>query len=120
MESIELANLSRELIEGKKGIDIVLLDISNVSSFADYFVNATATNIRQLSTIMDEVEKGLSAAGNAPRGIEGRPESGWVLIDAGDVIVNLFLETERDKYQIEKIWKDAWSENRHDGKTDEI
>jgi len=107
MESTELAKLSQDLIEGKKGNDVVLLNISEMSSFADYFVNATATNIRQLATIMDEVEKGLTAAGDPPRGIEGRPESGWVLIDAGDVIVNLFLEAEREKYQIEKIWKDA-------------
>jgi ribosome-associated protein len=60
-----------------------------------------------LSTIRDEVDDVLAARGLAVRGAEGRPESGWVLVDCGDVIVNIFLAEQREKYQIEKIWGDA-------------
>ncbi|MDR1495878.1 MAG: ribosome silencing factor [Clostridiales Family XIII bacterium] len=102
--------LARELaraIDDKKGRDIVILDISGQSSFADCFVNATATNTRMLATLSEEVGDILSRKGFDIRGVEGRPESGWVLVDCGDVIVNLFLAEQREKYQIEKIWGDA-------------
>jgi ribosome-associated protein len=106
-ESLELARRVRGIIEDKKGLDVVLLDISKQSSFADFFVNATATNIRQLKTIEDDLGNELAKEGRPPRSTEGRPETGWILVDCGDVIVNLFLQAERDTYQIEKIWNDA-------------
>jgi ribosome-associated protein len=106
-DSLVLAKRLRDIIEDKKGVDVIILDISRMSSFADFFVNATATNTRMLSTLVDEVGKGIELTGTLPRGIEGRAETGWVLVDGGDVIVNLFLAAERDKYQIEKIWADA-------------
>lgn len=112
-KSKDFAEKARKLIEDKKGIDVVLLDISKLSSFADYFVIATAGNIRQLITLKEELEKGLadeSTGSEYLRGTEGKAESGWLLIDAGDVIINLFLEAEREKYQLEKIWRDAGKE----------
>jgi ribosome-associated protein len=84
-----------------------VLDISGQSSFADCFVNVTASNTRMLATIRDEVEDVLEERGSGIKGAEGRPESGWILVDCGDVIVNLFLAEQREKYQIEKIWGDA-------------
>jgi ribosome-associated protein len=106
-ESLELARRVRGIIEDKKGQDVVVLDISKQSSFADFFVNATATNTRQLKTIEDDLGNELAKEGRPPRSTEGRPETGWILVDCGDVIVNLFLQAERDTYQIEKIWSDA-------------
>jgi ribosome-associated protein len=96
-----------EAIADKKGHDIIAIDISKQSSFADYFVNATAGNSRMLATLQDEVEKRLYTVGLIPRGIEGKASSGWVLMDFGDIIVNLFLEEQRNTYQIEKIWSDG-------------
>jgi ribosome-associated protein len=106
-ESLSLARRVREIIEDKKGLDVVLLDISKQSSFADFFVNATATNTRQLKTIEDDLGNELAKEGRPPRSSEGRPDTGWILVDCGDVIVNLFLEAERGTYQIEKIWSDG-------------
>jgi ribosome-associated protein len=96
-----------DAISDKQGRDVVVIDISAQSSFADYFVNATATNIRMLATLRDEVESRLASSDMLPRGIEGKEASGWVLMDYGDIIVNLFLEDQRNTYQIEKIWSDG-------------
>jgi ribosome-associated protein len=60
-----------------------------------------------LSGLQDELEKRLSTVGVTPRGVEGKPSSGWVLMDFGDIIVNLFLEEQRNTYQLEKIWSDG-------------
>jgi ribosome silencing factor RsfS/YbeB/iojap len=106
-QSRALALALAKAASDKKGRDIVVLDISGKSSFADFFVNATAANTRMLSTIRDEVEDVLAERGLGVKGAEGKPESGWVLVDCGDVIVNLFLAEQREKYQIEKIWRDA-------------
>jgi ribosome-associated protein len=105
--SIEVARGIAKAIDDKRGRDIVILDISGQSSFADCFVNATATNTRMLATIEDEIGDVLERYGLETKGTEGRPDSGWILVDGGDVIVNIFLEEQRAKYQIEKIWNDA-------------
>jgi ribosome silencing factor RsfS/YbeB/iojap len=106
-KSVELALALAKAIDDKKGRDIVILDISEHSSFADCFVNATASNARMLVSIKDEVDRAMTERGLEIRRSEGRPDSGWILIDCGDVIVNIFLEEQRGKYQIEKIWSDA-------------
>jgi ribosome-associated protein len=105
--SLALARRVADVIDDKRGRDIVILDISRQSSFADFFVNATATNTRMLATIQNEIEDALAGDGTEIRGKEGRPETGWILVDCGDVVVNLFLEEQRGKYNIEKIWSDA-------------
>jgi ribosome-associated protein len=105
--SLAIARRIAEIIDDKMGRDIVILDISRQSSFADFFVNTTAANTRMLATIKDEIDNELEKCGFAVKGTEGKPETGWVLVDCGDVIVNLFLEEQREKYQIEKIWSDA-------------
>lgn len=96
-----------KVIDDKKGTDIVIIDISELSSFADYFINTTAGNIRQLETIADEVHKKLLESNMDVKNIEGKASSGWILLDAGDIIINIFGKDERDKYQIEKIWSDG-------------
>ncbi|MDR0875364.1 MAG: ribosome silencing factor [Clostridiales Family XIII bacterium] len=107
MNNHELAALAGETISAKKGEDIILIDIAQQSSFADYFVNATATNERQLKALTEDVEEKLAEAGVLPKNIEGAPSSGWILMDYGDVIVNVFLPEQRDTYRIEKIWADS-------------
>ncbi|MDR3294879.1 MAG: ribosome silencing factor [Clostridiales Family XIII bacterium] len=103
----ETALLAANAISQKKGLDIVVLDIGEKSSFADYFVIASGNTERQVGGLVDEVDTQLEKAGILPDHIEGKPDSGWVLMDYGDVIVNVFTKEKRDLYQIEKIWGDG-------------
>jgi ribosome-associated protein len=105
--NLDLAVKTGGILSAKKGEDIRVIDISEQSSFADFFVNATALNERQLSALADEVEGQLSKEGILPKNVEGRPNSGWLLMDYGDMIVNVFLPQQREMYQIEKIWSDG-------------
>ncbi|HZP56495.1 MAG TPA: ribosome silencing factor [Dehalococcoidia bacterium] len=80
------------------------MDISKVSSFTDYFVLATADNPRQMNALIDSLQTDLRADGVRPLRTEGAPDSGWVLIDFGDVIVHLFAPEERAYYNLEGLW----------------
>ena len=107
MENRELAIKTGEALSAKKAEDVLVLGIAEQSSFADFFVNATAMNERQLSALSDEVEGMLAKHGVLPKHIEGQPPSGWILMDYGDIVVNLFLPQQREMYQLEKIWGDG-------------
>ena len=109
MESKEVAQIIGNLLNSKKARDIVLIDIAEKSSFADYFVNATGGSERQLGALADDVEDKFAEIGITPQSKDGRPDTGWILVDGGDVIVNLFTEATRDKYTLEKIWSDCES-----------
>jgi len=85
----------------------LLLDIREVASFADYFVIASAPSVRQTSAILEAVDEALSAEKIRPMGREGQPESGWVLLDYGDVIMHLFAPDERSYYDLEGLWSTA-------------
>ncbi|MDR0885794.1 MAG: ribosome silencing factor [Clostridiales Family XIII bacterium] len=105
---LELAKKIKDIIDDKKGEDITIIDISEKSGFADFFVNATATNERMLDAIIGEIDKKLHAEHDLlPKGIEGRPSSGWLLMDYGDIIINIFLPEQRQTYNIDKIWSDG-------------
>ncbi|MGP1442081.1 MAG: bis(5'-nucleosyl)-tetraphosphatase (symmetrical) YqeK [Anaerovoracaceae bacterium] len=95
------------IIDNKKGNDIAVIDISKASAFADYFVIATGGSERQLNAISDECEDRAERVGRGVRNIEGRNGSGWVLMDFGDVVVNIFTEEKRSRYDLEKIWSDC-------------
>lgn len=109
MESKEIAEIIANMLNDKKARDIVMIDIAEKSSFADYFVNATAGSDRQLGALADDVEDKLYEVGITPKSKDGRPDTGWILVDGGDVIVNLFTAQTRDKYTLEKIWSDCES-----------
>ncbi|MDR2771289.1 MAG: ribosome silencing factor [Clostridiales Family XIII bacterium] len=107
MDSKQLALGAAGVLRQKKGIDIVILDIAEKSSFADFLVIVSGNSVRQVGGLADDVETGLAGADAALRHIEGKPESGWVLLDYGDVIVNVFTKEQRDLYRIEQIWGDG-------------
>ena len=109
MESKEVAQTIAEVLSKKKARDIIMIDIAEKSSFADYFVNATGGSERQLGALADDVEDKFAEFGITPKSKDGRPDTGWILVDGGDVIVNLFTEATRDKYTLEKIWSDCES-----------
>ena len=88
--------------------DILLLDIREAASFADYFVLATAGSDRQLKAILDEIDQRIGKGEQLrPIGREGQPASGWVLLDYGDVIAHVFGPEERAFYDLESLWHTA-------------
>ena len=107
MNNKELAIYAAKVLDEKKAQDITVLDISLKSGFADYFVIATAGSLRQLGSLSDEVDDKLAQQEVFAKHIEGKGDSGWVLMDYGDVIVNLFTVEQREHYSIEKIWGDC-------------
>src|SRR3954465_12792938 len=99
---LDLARKIVELAEDKKAADIVLLDLGELTTLADYFVIASGGSERQLGAIADGISAGLPDQGEKPIGREGTPDSHWVLLDFGAVIVHIFTPPERDFYQLEK------------------
>lgn len=87
--------------------DTIVLDISERSSFADFFVICSGENERQLRAIAGTVQDALSDEGVFPRRTEGDPLSGWVVIDYGDVVVHVFEADQRTFYQLEDLWADS-------------
>jgi ribosome-associated protein len=85
----------------------LLLDISRVASFADYFVIGSAGSDRQLQAMLESVDEGLSGDGVSTYGREGEVGSGWVLLDYGDVIVHIMGREEREYYDLEGLWSGA-------------
>lgn len=105
--SREMARLACLALDEKKGRDIKVIDIHEVSVLGDYFIIASGTNQNQVQAMVDSVEEQLGKAGHAPRQIEGTKNSSWVLMDYGDVIVHVFDEENRLFYDLERIWRDG-------------
>ncbi len=91
----------------KRAIDVVVLDVRGVSGVADYFLLCSGRSTTHLVTITDAVRAELKREGVRPRHTEGVPESGWVLLDYGTVLVHVFLEDTRAYYALERLWGDA-------------
>lgn len=104
---LDVARRIVELAEDKKAADIVLLDLAELTTLADYFVICSGGSERQLGAIADGILEGLRADGVRPVGREGTAESHWVLLDFGSVIVHVFTPPERDYYQLERHWSQA-------------
>jgi ribosome-associated protein len=105
--SLEIARRIVELAEDKKAADIVLLDLSGLTTIADYFVIASGGSDRQLDAIADGIVSGMRDEKVRPFGREGTAASHWVLVDFGSVIVHVFTPPERDFYQLERHWSEA-------------
>lgn len=106
-EATELAHTMVDLISDRQGSDIILLDLRTVSLLADYFILASADNRRQMRAIVDAVQEGLGKRGIKGGQIEGTPESGWIVLDQGSVVVHLFDPEARNFYKLEQLWKNA-------------
>jgi ribosome-associated protein len=97
-----------DLVSDKLASDIILLDIRGVSLIADYFVICTAGSERQTSAILKDLsDKLLEEFGRKPLHTEGKGDSGWVLLDYGDVIVHIFSPAQRRFYNLEQLWATA-------------
>ena len=96
-----------EAASDKQASDVVLLDTRGICSFADYFVICSGESTRQLKTIYEEVEHAMKREGVLPHHHEGTLDSGWLLIDFGDVIVHIFAAFEREFYNLDELWSKA-------------
>ncbi|MBI4339087.1 MAG: ribosome silencing factor [Chloroflexi bacterium] len=104
MESLQYARKIVDAASDKQATDILLLDIRNVGTFADFFVIMTADNRRQMNALQEDLVDTVEKAGATLHHQEGTAESGWVLLDFGDVIVHLFAPQERAYYRLEDLW----------------
>ncbi len=103
----DIARRIVDLLADRQAEDIVLLDVRRVAVFTDYFVIASAENPRQMRALVDTLEKDLRRDGVRSSHREGDSDSGWVLIDYGDVIVHLFSPDRREYYGLEELWQAA-------------
>jgi ribosome-associated protein len=93
--------------EDKQAREIRVLDLRDVTSFADYFVVCNGSNPRQNQAISDEIEIRLKKLGQYPLSIEGYDNAEWILLDYGDFLVHVFGEKSRAYYDLERLWRDA-------------
>ncbi len=93
--------------ESRKASDLTVLDLREVTSFADYFVICTGSNPRQIQAIADEVTLRLKELGERAINMEGYESAEWILLDYGDFIVHVFSEKAREYYDLERLWRKA-------------
>jgi ribosome-associated protein len=107
IEATTLARRAVEIAEDKLASDIVMLDLQKLNSIADYFVICSGESDRQLKAILDAIDEGIGREfGRKPR-VEGTADTGWVLLDYGDVVVHIFSMALRDYYRLERLWSKA-------------
>lgn len=107
LNSNELAHTILDVVANKKAANVLMLDMQNVTFLADYYILCDGSSKRQIDAITDDLLEKLKKAGTQSAVIEGRSESGWVLVDFGSVIVHVFSPEKRNYYQLEDLWKDA-------------
>ncbi len=105
MSKQELSHAIVDLLEEKKGEDIVLLDLRGITDFCDYFVICTGTSDRMLDALSDDLVRKIRTTHHVKGNQEGLPRDGWLLIDYGYVIVHLFSPDQRDYYALEELWE---------------
>ena len=106
-QSKEMAIIAFAALEEKKAEDIKVLDISEVSVLADYFIIANGTNKNQVQALVDNVQEQLHKAGYESKQVEGYQTGNWILLDYGDVIIHIFSKEDRLFYDLERIWRDG-------------
>lgn len=107
MNSREYAVTAAKALDQKHAEDVLVIDVGEKSSFADYLILASGSNERLIAALTDDVEDQLAKEDLLVRSIEGTKESGWILMDYGDMIINVLTKDMREKYNIEKVWADC-------------
>ncbi len=102
----ELLKLIQDALEDRKAKDIRVLDVEHRSDFADYFIIATGTSARHVSSIADYVYEKVKHSGTQPAGIEGAKTSDWILIDLQAVVIHVMRSETRAFYNLEELWTD--------------
>lgn len=111
METKDIAQKIAAAANDKKAKDILLLNMEGLSPVTDFYVICSAGNSTLVKAIADNIENKLAEAGVHPTHKEGYADARWVLLDYGDVVAHVFLEEERDFYNLEQLWVDAPSES---------
>lgn len=106
-ESNKMVKLAYEALDSKKGEDIKIIEIGEITSIADYFIIANGTNPSQVDALVSAVDETLARAGYEPKRVEGIRSAGWILMDYGDIVVHVFSKEDRLFYNLERIWKDG-------------
>jgi ribosome-associated protein len=114
METKEMVARIYDALDDKKAQDIQIIDITEISGFADYFIVASASNQSQLVAMQDAVDEAMYTNDVHAKSIEGNRNSTWILMDYEDVIVHLFSQEDRLFYNLERIWQDGKSVSRSD------
>ena len=107
MTSKELTKLAVAALEDRKAEDVTVIDISEISPIADYFIIANGTNQNQLQAMRDAADEALYKAGVNVQQIEGNQSSTWILMDYGDIIIHIFSKEDRLFYDLERTWRDG-------------
>jgi ribosome-associated protein len=108
LESDTLARRIVDIASDKQATDVVMLSLRDASLIADYFIICSAGSDRQIKAIADQITDTLAKEEKVkPRHKEGQADSGWMLLDYGDVIVHIFSEEAREFYRLEKVWPQA-------------
>lgn len=105
--SNEIARLIYKAMDDKKAENISIIDISEISTIADYFVICSSANASQTDAITDNIIETLGKAGHTTKRIEGHQRSTWILMDYGDVIAHIFSREDRAFYDLDRIWRDG-------------
>ncbi len=104
---MQFARHAVAVAEDKQAHDIVLLDLRDLTTVADYFVICTAESERQIRAVVNALDEELTKVGAKNPRVEGTSETGWVLLDFSDVIIHVFSPEQREFYRLERLWKQA-------------
>lgn len=105
--ALALADRICELLSDKKAVDILKIDVGELTIIADYFIICSGLNVIQVKTLCDHIDESLGKEGINPSRIEGKAEGRWVVLDYGSVIVHIFHDQERLFYHLEKLWSNG-------------
>ena len=104
---MDALKIALKAADDKKAYDLLALDISEIATFANYFLFCTGDSSRQIQAIADEIEKQLKAVGMRSSHIEGYQNSEWILMDYFDLVVHIFSKEARAFYDLERLWRDG-------------
>lgn len=107
MDSKQITKIAFDALEDKKGVNIKVIDITEISILADYFIIVGGTNENQVKALVDNVEEELAKVDVIPKQIEGYNNANWILMDYQDVIIHIFNEEDRLFFDLERIWSDG-------------
>ncbi len=107
LETTEIARKIMDAALNRHASDILLLDVRDACNFTDYFVLCNGESERQLKAICDEIDEVLSVEKISPRRHQGRVDSGWIILDLGDIVVHIFTPEQREYYALEEMWSNA-------------
>jgi ribosome-associated protein len=107
LDPAQMARAAADAASDKKASDVLLLDVREITTIADYFVICSGNNARQIQAIADAIEEALKEQGARLFNREGVADTGWLLLDFGDIIIHIFSPAEREYYRLERLWNEA-------------